>query len=58
MPLLLHRPTVGLMPTKPLTEAGKTMEPSVYVPMLRAQRLADVEVADPELEPDGLRLSI
>src|SRR5450631_3068742 len=55
IPLRLKRPTVGLMPTIPLTEAGDTTEPSVSVPIAKAQRLADTAAPDPALEPDGLR---
>ena len=33
------------------------IEPSVSVPMARAQRFADTAAAEPELEPDGLRSS-
>ena len=39
-PARLVRPTVGLMPTTPLLEAGQTIEPSVSVPRAAAARLA------------------
>src|ERR1035441_2331772 len=57
MPLRLTRPTVGLMPARPLMDAGETIEPSVSVPTAIAHRLAAVAAAEPELEPDGLRSS-
>src|SRR5580698_10537245 len=57
MPFRLISPTVGLMPTRPLIEAGETIEPSVSVPTATAHRLAASAAAEPELEPDGLRSS-
>src|SRR5688572_2241490 len=57
IPLRLHNPTVGLMPTMPHWLDGETMEPSVSVPMATAHKLADTATAEPELEPDGLRSS-
>src|SRR6266581_7065580 len=56
-PARLVRPTVGLMPTTPLTFAGQTMLPSVSVPMLTAAKLAATATADPVLEPQPLRSS-
>src|SRR5262249_10997562 len=53
----LTSPTVGLMPTMPLAEAGLTIEPSVSVPTATAQRLAATATPEPELEPHGLRSS-
>ena len=53
----LVSPTVGLMPTTPLIEAGQRIEPSVSVPTETAQRLAATAVAEPELEPHGERSS-
>ena len=47
MPARLTSPTVGLSPTMPQCEAGDTIEPSVSVPIAKAQRLADTP------EPDG-----
>jgi hypothetical protein len=41
----------------PLIEAGLTIEPSVSVPTATAQRFAATATADPELDPDGVRLS-
>ena len=51
----LTRPTVGLMPTTPLTLEGQTMEPLVSVPMAAAHREAAPAAPDPELEPHGFR---
>ncbi len=56
-PARLTRPTVGLMPTMPLTEDGQTIEPSVSVPTATAHRLAETAAPEPELEPHGLRSS-
>jgi len=50
------RPTVGFTPTTPLACAGQTMEPSVSVPSATAQRFAETATAEPELEPQGLRV--
>src|SRR5499427_8734894 len=55
-PPRLVSPTVGLMPTTPLALAGQTMLPSVSVPNDTAAKLAETAAADPELEPQGLRL--
>jgi hypothetical protein len=52
IPDLPTNPTVGLIPTIPLTDEGLTTEPSVSVPIATAQRLADTAAAEPELEPD------
>ena len=57
IPARLTSPTVGLMPTMPLLFAGHTMEPSVSVPIARAQRFAATAAPEPELEPLGLRSS-
>src|SRR5205823_14440352 len=51
------RPSVGLMPTRPLPVDGDTNEPSVSVPMAKAARLAATAGPEPELDPDGLRSS-
>ena len=53
----LTRPTVGLRPTRPFTDAGQMMLPSVSVPTPIAARLAAIAVPVPELEPHGLRSS-
>src|SRR3990170_6107401 len=55
MPRRLTRPTVGLMPTRPLTDAGQMMLPSVSVPTPIDARLAAMAAPVPELEPQGLR---
>jgi hypothetical protein len=57
IPVLLTNPTVGFSPTMPQHEDGLTMDPSVSVPMVPAQRLAAAAAADPELDPDVLRSS-
>src|SRR5580765_5638640 len=57
MPLRLTSPSVGLMPTRPLLFDGDTIEPSVSVPTATAARFAAIAAPEPELEPDGLRLS-
>src|SRR5712671_6398982 len=57
MPARLMRPSVGLIPTMPLIEAGQTTEPSVSVPTASAQRLAATAAPEPELEPHALRSS-
>src|SRR6186997_1708223 len=57
IPARLTSPIVGLMPTRPLTLAGHTTEPSVSVPTATAARLAAAATALPELEPQGLRSS-
>ena len=57
MPLRLTRPTVGLRPTRPATDAGQMMLPSVSVPTPTAARLAAIAAPVPALEPQGLRSS-
>jgi hypothetical protein len=57
IPLRLIRPTVGFMPTMPLSDDGETIEPSVSVPTESAHRFAEVATPDPELDPEGLRSS-
>src|SRR5882672_4932150 len=54
-PARLVSPTVGLMPTMPLTAAGQTMLPSVSVASATAAKLPDVAAPEPELDPHGLR---
>src|SRR6185295_5891298 len=56
-PARLVSPTVGLIPTTPLSEAGQTIEPSVSVPRPAATKLAATDAPEPELEPQGLRSS-
>ena len=55
IPVLLTSPTVGLMPTRPLTFDGETIDPSVSVPTPTAARFAATATPVPELEPEGLR---
>ena len=55
MPARLTRPTVGLMPTMPLTEDGQMIDPSVSVPMATVTKPAATAAAGPELEPQALR---
>src|SRR5206468_3632215 len=57
IPLLLHNPTVGLIPTIPHCVAGETIDPSVSVPIATAHKFADTAAAEPELDPDGFRSS-
>ena len=49
------RPTVGLNPTIPLTEAGQVMEPSVSVPMAAGVRPRATAAPLPDEEPQGVR---
>src|SRR5262245_65753307 len=56
-PARLVRPTVGLIPTTPLTAAGHTMLPSVSVASAMAAKLAEVAAPEPEVDPQGLRLT-
>jgi len=53
IPERLTRPTVGLIPAKPLEDDGQTMDPSVSVPMPAAARLAEMPAPVPELDPQG-----
>src|SRR5215468_6870614 len=55
MPVLLTRPSVGLMPTMPHACDGLTIEPSVSVPTASGASPAATATPEPELEPDGLR---
>src|SRR5258706_15439434 len=57
MPSRLIRPTVGLIPTRPLIEDGEVIEPSVSVPTATAARLAAIAAPEPALEPLVLRSS-
>src|SRR5207342_3373125 len=57
IPDRLTSPSVGLIPTSPLHDAGDTMDPSVSVPTATAQKFAAVAPPDPELDPEGLRSS-
>ena len=51
----LTRPTVGLKPTIPLTEAGQVIEPSVSVPMASSASPVATATALPADEPHGVR---
>src|SRR5260221_156409 len=53
IPERLHNPTVGLIPTTPLIEAGKRIAPFVSVPIATAHRFAATAAPDPELDPHG-----
>ena len=44
-------PTVGLIPTSALTDAGAVTEPSVSLPTASAQKFAAAAAPEPELEP-------
>ena len=52
---LLTRPMVGRMPTMPLTEEGRRMEPPVSVPSAPRQVRAATAAPDPPLDPAGKR---
>jgi len=56
IPDRLISPTVGFIPTIPLLCEGQTIEPLVSVPIASMVRLADTATAEPELDPQGLRL--
>jgi len=56
-PLRLHRPTVGFTPTMPMIDAGKTIDPPVSVPTVRAARFAAAAAPEPELDPQVVRSS-
>src|ERR1700748_3664422 len=53
MPVRLHKPTVGFIPTNPLTDDGETTDPSVSVPIAIAQRFAAAAEPEPALDPLG-----
>src|SRR5688500_2049344 len=55
MPLRLTSPTVGFNPTRPATDEGQMLLPSVSVPTPMAARQAATAGPVPELEPHGLR---
>src|SRR5262245_30223806 len=57
MPVCDNRPSVGLSPTTRLLPDGHTIDPSVSVPTAAAQRLAAGAAPDPELDPQGSKLS-
>ena len=53
MPDRLTRPTVGLIPTSPLTAEGQTIDPSVSVPTPIAASCAAMAAPVPELDPQS-----
>src|ERR1700733_10469659 len=55
-PTPLTSPTVGFRPTRPFSDAGARIEPSVSDPRPAAHRFAAAPAAGPALEPDGLRV--
>ena len=57
MPLRLTRPMVGFRPTRPQTDDGLRIDPSVSLPTAAAHRLAATAAPEPELEPEQLRSS-
>ena len=54
MPLRLTAPTVGLMPTRLLAEAGDRIELTVSVPMPSSPKFAASAAPVPPLEPPGV----
>ena len=56
MPSPLTSPCVGLKPTTPLMAAGQTMEPDVSVPIAMSTYPSATATAEPELEPQGVRV--
>src|SRR5436190_476345 len=57
MPAPPRRPSVGLIPTRPLADDGQTTEPSVSVPTPTAARFEEIAAPVPELDPHGFRSS-
>src|SRR5215210_1619516 len=55
IPVRLTRPTVGLIPTRPLAPDGHTIDPSVSVPTPTTARFAAIAAPVPALDPHGLR---
>ena len=49
------RPTVGLNPTTPLTEAGQVIDPSVSVPIVTGVRPSATAAPLPDDDPQGVR---
>ena len=56
IPDRLTRPTVGLIPTIPLTEEGQLTDPFVSVPIATSINPVATTTPDPELEPQGVRI--
>ena len=52
-PARLVNPTVGLIPTTELSDAGQSMEPLVSVPSVTAAMFAAAAIAEPVLDPQG-----
>ena len=48
------RPTVGLIPTHPLSEAGQTIDPSVSEPIANCVKPAATAAPEPDEEPPAL----
>src|SRR4029079_15836275 len=55
IPDRLTRPSVGLIPTRPLPDDGQTMDPSVSLPIAATHRFAEVAAPEPAIEPQGFR---
>ena len=49
------RPTVGLNPTTPLTDAGQVIDPSVSVPMATGVSPSATAAPLPDDDPHGVR---
>jgi hypothetical protein len=47
----LVNPTVGLIPTTEVTEAGQSIDPVVSVPSVTAAMFAVAAIAEPVLDP-------
>jgi hypothetical protein len=56
IPWRLTNPTVGFMPTMPFTDAGQLIDPFVSVPIATSTNTVATATAEPELEPQGLKL--
>ena len=55
IPVLLHNPTVGFIPTIPFAFEGHIIDPHVSVPIAMAHKFAETATAEPELDPHGFR---
>ena len=51
------RPTVGFSPTRPFSDAGQVIDPSVSVPTPAAASEAAIAAPAPDDEPHALRSS-
>ena len=56
IPERLTSPTVGFIPTIPLTEEGQLTDPLVSVPIATFTNPVATTTPDPELEPHGVRI--